>query len=352
MRSLINRTDVNNTDPLNYPFGRIKDNTGVGDGTAINEATKGDMHQFFEKLMRLYDIAPNGNPDNETNGYQLIDALRGIATKNDFIHSLSTNGTVLSVGVKLTKMLENESIICICQFNKGAETQIKGDGSGLLFNLTYVGNFKTGEYVRLIKTVNGVSVIRLADWNSLDAMATELNLLKKASQVQEDAGLIDTVATTPLSNLTAFVKRVIGIDSVNYLANALRNGLYPKEHWSIVNGLGSSNVKNVGTFFFLDPGSSGVPPYGVSGDIVSAIAQPAVTNAQIVRVVVSNQMDVTLNYKVNISMESVSSDIISDSTIFAPIFKKITRNTFDIVFREQVGSSVQNLKIHLEVVQL
>ena len=224
MRTLKDRTDVNKTDLVNFPSGRIKDNTGTGDGTAVNESTKGDIHEFFEKLIRLYDIAPNGLPDTDTNN-QLIEALRGIATKNDFIYPLSTDGTVLDVLIKLTQMLTNESIICLCAFNKGTETQIKGQGSGTLFNLTYVGGFKTNEYVILIKTNTGVSIIRLADWTSLNAMATELGYLKKANQKQEEAGLLETVATTPLSNLTAFIKRVVGTDSVNYLATALRNGL-------------------------------------------------------------------------------------------------------------------------------
>lgn len=224
MRTLKDRTDVNKTDLVNFPNGRIKDNTGTGDGTAINESTNGDIFQFFEKLMRLYDIAPNGQPDTDTNN-QLVEALRGIATKNDFIYPLSTNGTVLNVDIKLTQMLTNESIICLCAFNKGAETQIKGLGSATFFNLTYVGDFKTNEYVRLIKTNSGVSIIRLADWTSLNSMATELGYLKKASQVQEDVGVLDTVATTPFSNLQSFIKRVIGTDSANYLATALRNGL-------------------------------------------------------------------------------------------------------------------------------
>ena len=31
----------------NYPYGRIKDNTGAGDGTPVNEFVYGDIHQFF-----------------------------------------------------------------------------------------------------------------------------------------------------------------------------------------------------------------------------------------------------------------------------------------------------------------
>ena len=58
-----------------YPDGRIKDDTGINDGTPINVKTNGDIQQFFAKLMRLAGITPNGLPDSEYNGLQLIQAL-------------------------------------------------------------------------------------------------------------------------------------------------------------------------------------------------------------------------------------------------------------------------------------
>lgn len=58
-----------------YPDGRIKDDTGINDGTPINVKTNGDIQQFFAKLMRLAGLAPNSIPDSEYNGFQLIVAL-------------------------------------------------------------------------------------------------------------------------------------------------------------------------------------------------------------------------------------------------------------------------------------
>lgn len=239
MRSLFDATNVDKSDPIGYPDGRIKNNDGTGNGTPVNESTKGDLHQMLQKLMRLYGIVPNGLPDNEINDFQLISALRGLASKNDFIYPLTTNGTILSINIKLSLMLDNEFIVCLAGANKGTETEIKGIGANT-YVVNYSGDFKANEYVRVIKTAAGVSIIRVADWISLSAMATELGFLKKATQAQENTGAIDTVSTTPLSNLTAFVKRVIGTDSINYLATAARNGLYPKEHFVIVDGLTNS----------------------------------------------------------------------------------------------------------------
>lgn len=231
---------VDNSDPSNYPNGRIKDNDGTGNGTGVNERVYGDLHQTIAKLMRLYEIVPTGLPDNETNGYQIIEALSALASKNDYIYPLTTNGTTtLSIDIKLSLMKNNEFLICLASANKTTETLIKGTGVTSMA-VTYSGNFKANEYVRVIKTALGVSIVRVADWNSLNAMVGELLYLKKASQSEENAGTIDTVATTPLVNKVAYTLRTIGADSANYLATGLRNGLYPKEHWSIVDGL--SNV--------------------------------------------------------------------------------------------------------------
>jgi hypothetical protein len=178
--------------------------------------------------MRLYGIVPNDLPDNENNGYQIIDALVALASKNDFIYPLTTNGTILNVAIKLSSMKNGEFIVCLATTNRTTETQITGLGAGT-FTVAYSGSFKANEYVRVIKTSGGVSIIRLADALSLDSMVSDFLYLKKASQVEEDAGTIDTKATTPLTNLTAFVKRVIGADSGNYLATQSRNGLLSKE---------------------------------------------------------------------------------------------------------------------------
>lgn len=243
MRTLFNQPNVDKSDLIAFPSGRIRNNSSVGDGTGVNEATKGDLHQMLEKLMRLYAIIPNDLPDSEANGFQLIEALRGLASKNDFIYSLSTNGTILNVDIKFSQMLDNEFIVCLAAFNKSTETQIKGIGAGS-FTIAYSGNFKTNEYVRVIKTSGGVSIVRLADALSLDAMVADYYYLKKASQAEENVGTIDTKATTPLTNLVAFTKRVIGTDSVNFLAQptgvGARNGLLSSADKAIID-----NVANV-----------------------------------------------------------------------------------------------------------
>lgn len=341
--------NIDNSDLTDFPDGRIKDNTGSGNGTPVNEYIYGDLHEMKDKLFRLYGIIPNGLPDNETNGYQTIEALRGLSSKNNFIQTITSVSGVLNVGLKLSFMLDNESVVCKSAVDLGAETQIKGiDGSTSA--LTINGLFKANEYVRLIKTVSGITLVRVGDSVSIDAMVGELFYLKKANQSEENAGTIDTKATTPLTNLTAFVKRVIGVDSVNYLATAIRNGLYPKEHFAIVESLGASDLRNIGWFSGLDVNGGSIGALASGGNISSATVTNTGGGYTIVRCVLQNPMDDT-NYEVSSSVQSQAVAITADNTVGVPVYKIISNTTFDISLREFTGGT-QNLKINMRIYQL
>ena len=350
MRILSSNPNVDKSDLVNFPDGRIKDNDGSGNGTGINERTNGDIHQTISRLMRKYGIIPNNLPDNVTNGFQIVEAIQALASKNDFVLALTDVGGVLSVPIKFSFMDENESVVCKSGINLASQTKIKGSDA-TTFNTTYVGSFKNNEYVRVIKTASGVTIVRLADAVSLDAMVAELNFLKKANETEENVGDIDTKATTPLSNLTAFIRRVIGVDSANYLATAIRNGLYPKEHFDIVENIGSSPVKNTGWFSGLNISVGGTINYPVGGNIVSAqsFVLSGQNNEQFILVTMQNAMTNT-NYYVRSFAES-QGDIRSDNDINGIVFKPMSTTTFQIGIKES-APGVQNLMIHLEVVQL
>lgn len=349
MRALNSNPNVDNSDLINYPNGRIKDNDGSGNGTAVNENVYGDFHQTIAKLMRLYGIAPNGLPDNETNGFQIVDALIALASKNDYILPLSVDTGVIQVGVKLASMKDNESIVCLAGFNYSTETQIKGSDNST-FTATVSGNFESGNYVRLVKTNTGVNLIRLADQVSLDNMVSLLLYLKKATQTQENTGAIDTVATTPLTNLTAFIRRVNGTDSGSYLATALRNGIYPKEHFEIVENIGANPVRNIGTAsgMNINAGANGTT-YAVTGNLVSFTLLSNGADASVFRAVIANTMDNT-QYYVRMFIESLSADFSSDRLLYTPVFKPVTATTFDVSIRKFGGN--QNIRIHFEVVKI
>lgn len=348
MRNKLLAPNIDNSNPLIYPNGRIKDNTGSGNGTPVNEFVYGDLHEMKDKLMRLYGITPNDLPDNEVNGFQLVDALRALASKNDFIQTITSVSGVLNVGLKLGFMLNNEAVLCKSAVDLGAETQIRGVDNSIS-TLTINGTFKANEYVRLIKTVSGVTLVRIGDSISIDAMVSELLYLKKASQVEEDAGTIDTKGTTPLTNKTTFIKRVNGADSPTYLATALINGLYPKEHFAIVAGLGASPIKNKGTASGLNLGAMTVGNnLAVTGDVTAAVVTFNDAGLTVIRCTVTNALSSTA-YKVRIDCESQGS-FDGDSRALYPSFKPISTTQFDIGIRESSGAT-QNLKLHLETIQ-
>lgn len=57
------------------PYGTIKDDPG---GTKVNGKSNNDMQVFFQRLMALGGVTPNGFPDNTVNGFQLYEALSGV----------------------------------------------------------------------------------------------------------------------------------------------------------------------------------------------------------------------------------------------------------------------------------
>jgi len=347
------QTNIDNSNLVDYPNGAIRDNSGVGDGTPVNRSVYSDIHEFFAKLMRMAKISYSGLPDNETNGYQLINALESFATKNSKIHSLTTVSGVININTRLGILVTNEFLIAKVNFNLSSETTIKGSDLPLptILSISFEPSdkpFKSGDYLRLF--YNGTSIVatRLADAKNIDALIAEKLYLKAATEAEEYAASTQLKATTPYTNALAFARRVIGLDSFMYLANASRNGLYSKEHWSIVNGLGSSPIKNVGWFSGLNVGMvSGA--LACSSDVTNATVTSSGGDYSVIRCTMANAM-ADLNYEVQLSLES-QTGFAQDTTTLNIVFKPITTTIFDVALREN-GSTTQSLKIHCRVIQL
>ncbi|HLF67442.1 MAG TPA: hypothetical protein VI522_07465 [Gammaproteobacteria bacterium] len=73
-RKLANQDNVQAPDS-DYPYARIKDNDGSGNGTPVNEKVYGDIHQFFAHMLAQAGMTANDLPDNDYNGFQLYEAL-------------------------------------------------------------------------------------------------------------------------------------------------------------------------------------------------------------------------------------------------------------------------------------
>ncbi len=292
MRKLNVNPNVITSDP-NYPNGRIRNNTGTGNGTPVNEAVYGDIHVNKDKLMDLYGITPNNLPDNEANGYQIIEAYRALASKNDFILPLTLNTGVLSVPIKIGFMLENEQVICKAGFNMTTETQIKGSDN-VTYTFTANGSFKTGEYVRLIKKASSIELVILCDY--VPNLATRLTAIESAQTTINQKLAIFTVngvmfiwrksgaIPTGFQEVTDFRgKTVFGMDATQTEFAVLgafggsKNAVVVEHNHTFSNsssaGVGGGFIttgnadEGSGSFGMQNTGESGVgknlPPYGV-----------------------------------------------------------------------------------------
>jgi len=341
--------NIDLSDPSNYLNGRIKDNTGSGDGTPVNERVYGDIHQLVAKLMNLAGLSFNLLPENEANGYQLIESLRSLATKNDLNYDLSKSGSILTLPIRLNKVTENEILRAKAGFNKGSETTIKGTLDNANKPVSYLGDFKENEYVRLINTASSVLIIREVDAFNLGTAIDELAYLKAATQPQENAGTLNAVATTPLRNKTAFTERVVGSDSDDYLANTNRNGLLSAAQWDIINGIGTPALRNRGSFILGNVTASAVGTTFVSSGDITAQKTGETANGDEVTLTFANAMD-DLDYKFIMSLQSLGTFGFDND--IKPLNFKTSNTTTGKIFIEQTNSIPQNIKIHIDVIQL
>lgn len=83
-------------------FGRIKDDTGSNDGTPVDVEVYNDFHEFFDYLMQLAGVTPNGLADNDTNGFQLVESLFKFAQRQQAPSSFSDTYGTGSKNITLT----------------------------------------------------------------------------------------------------------------------------------------------------------------------------------------------------------------------------------------------------------
>lgn len=353
MRNKGSLQNIDNSDQVNYPDGRIKDSTGVGDGTPVSEKVYGDIHEFFSKMMRLYGISYNGLPENEQNGYQLIEALIAVASKNDYVLNLTQSNNVMALPLKIGKLKVGESFIVKSSFNNNNnQTTVRGTLDNVVRNVSFVGSFKQGEHLRATVTSSGLTFTRMVDAFNLDLFSTELGYLKSASGAEVIAGILDNKAVTPESFLEAFAEYVLGQNSDNFLADATRNGIYKKEHFAIVENLGAPKTRNTGVFGPFDINDSNFNNGTIipsSGQVASVTRTDGISNGDVFQVVVNNAMD-NNSYFVRAYIESLGT-FNFDNKVWPLVFKVVNTTTFQLYLQES-SSQLQSIKVHFEVVQI
>ena len=112
----------------NYPYGRIKDNTGSGDGTPVSVNTYGDFHQFFARIMAEAVLTHNSLPDNGTNGFQFYEALKTIISKRIGVFSSTDLNAFYHSGIfQVTTSFTNKPTALVGD----ALLKVSGEGSNI-----------------------------------------------------------------------------------------------------------------------------------------------------------------------------------------------------------------------------
>ena len=144
-----------------YPNGRIRDNDGTNNGTPVNEFIYGDIHENIAKLMRRYSISYNNLPDNETNGYQFIEALRALPSKNDRIITVSGAASNILLSIKLSRLESNEVLIGLSATSSQGKTTALGTLDNSTKPLNIIGNFVAGDYLMFVNTPSNITVFTI-----------------------------------------------------------------------------------------------------------------------------------------------------------------------------------------------
>lgn len=215
-----------NPDSVNFPDGGILNETEANQGTPVVEEIIGDLLTNIYKLQRLTKVIPNGNQDNEANGFQLIEALKRLTNNlNDKEQVLSLNGTQFSVALNLTLLPEGYFIIAKSSenYNTDINYTFRGNGQGVenvSYNFASAG-FKSGDEVLLIIKQGGVVAYNLSsiiDANAFNELYTSsvpfsYNDSKKLwyqigqEVYNDDPNIFDLIpAISTLYNSSCFVK--------------------------------------------------------------------------------------------------------------------------------------------------
>ncbi len=363
-RNKANQQNIDNSNPSLYPDARIRDNDGSGNGTPVNESVYGDIHEFFAAAMRLAGIDFNGLPDNLSNGYQYIEAMRNLASKNDILITITSEivgsqRRILAQGLDTRLLRPKEMLFAVAPFDRDNNLQFNGTVAGSSNKALVGDNFSQGDLIVFIaETIDGNDnspsqylVRNLVTENNLESLSLGFGFLKAATQTQENSGASNTVSTTPQTNFTAFQRRVTGADSLNHLATSIRNGLYPMSHFSfladlIANGIqgtplisGSFNIGNI------------VSPSNPTGDItnVNRVFPAGSSSAPFGIYQVNFNTVNTSDYTpvITILSNRVNSTVFTDNVNV--IVADRTPTSFRIRVRELGGGEEKNISILLKV---
>jgi hypothetical protein len=146
-----------------FPFGAIVNETETTEGTPVVREIYNDILVNCYKLLELSGITPNGGEDNESNGYQIVEALRKIPNLlNDTEQILSLDISDWSVPFALELLPNKYFFVARASEDYVAGSTYTFSGTGTAsYGFTSLG-FKSGDELMVIIDTGGVRAYSLS----------------------------------------------------------------------------------------------------------------------------------------------------------------------------------------------
>lgn len=194
------RNDIDNSNPTDFPDGRLRDSSppAVRNGTVLEEATLGDLHQFFLKLMREAGITPNGAADTD-GASQFFNALVAV------IRSTSATSDVPGTVERATQ----------------AEVNAGTDFERFVSPFTLAGRIATTLLAGIAELATQTEVNAGTDPNRIVTPAT----LSGRTATSSRSGIAETATQTEVNAGTDFERIVTPLTLAGRTAQADRAGL-------------------------------------------------------------------------------------------------------------------------------
>lgn len=179
MRSWVfDYTNLDDENPSVNPNGKLRDETSFGakDGTLLSESLLDDWYQTFYKIFREGSpSSPNRLPENETNGYQLYDALVNAMSKSKrhvFLNQTAGDDTTYDVAITDDILTIGSFVAGMPDINLPVDSFFTGKTIKMIWNQGNAG----GLYINSITPLTlpqGISTGDLVQWIEVYFTGTE-----------------------------------------------------------------------------------------------------------------------------------------------------------------------------------
>lgn len=164
-RNLALKTNVEPADS-DYPYGRIKDDSGSGDGTPVNELVYGDIHQFFARMFAKSGLIYNNLPDSDYSDFQFFEAAQKLWKKFGGVNYITSTGTtfltrnkydlchVINSSANNIVWLYDDSVLedgdTVYIYNQSNYNVRINPSSANIFGDTFIYLYSSGDFVNLV----------------------------------------------------------------------------------------------------------------------------------------------------------------------------------------------------------